>query len=227
MTFAKGDPARALALYEEAAALFRGVDHPELARVQGEMGWTALAAGYPDRAARCFREAVRTNEAVGSARGTGLALMGLAAVEAAAGRAERAVSIAAAARALSERAGIVVAHPLLPRDRRAHRRAQGDDPGGRARRLGGEGRGADARRRAGDGRQVGAVPSARFDLPSAGRCPGGPRWGFRSHARDGPRRRGRHVVVAVGRALGSASCWVRKASRWSGPCVSPVPTGRR
>jgi tetratricopeptide (TPR) repeat protein len=114
MTFAKGDPARALALYEEAAALFRGVDHPELARVLGEMGWTALAAGDSDRAARSFREAVRTNEAVGSARGTGLALMGLAAVEAAAGRAERAVSIAAAARALSERAGIVVAHPLLP-----------------------------------------------------------------------------------------------------------------
>jgi hypothetical protein len=114
MTFAKGDSARALEIYEEAAALFRGVDHPELARVQGEMGWTALAAGDADRAARCFREAVRTNEAVGSARGTGLALMGLAAVEAAAGRAERAVSIAAAARALSERAGIVVAHPLLP-----------------------------------------------------------------------------------------------------------------
>jgi len=114
MTFAKGDAARALLLYEEAAALFRGVDHPELARVQGEMGWTALATGDSDRAARCFREAVRTNEAVGSARGTGLALMGLAAVEAAAGRGERAVAVAAAARALSERAGIVVAHPLLP-----------------------------------------------------------------------------------------------------------------
>jgi tetratricopeptide (TPR) repeat protein len=114
MTFAKGDAGRALALYEEAAALFRGVDHPELARVQAEMGWTALAAGDPDRAAGCFREAVRTNQAVGSARGTGLALMGLAAVEAAAGRAERAVTIASAARALSERAGVVVAHPLLP-----------------------------------------------------------------------------------------------------------------
>ncbi len=114
MTFAKGDAAGALALYDEAAALFRGVDHPELARVQAEMGWTALAAGDAERAARCFREAVKTNEAVGSARGTGLALMGLAAVEASAGRAERAVAVAAAARALSERAGIVVAHPLLP-----------------------------------------------------------------------------------------------------------------
>lgn len=114
MTFESGDPVRALALYEEAAALFQGVDHPELARVQGEMGWTALAAGDPRRAARCFRQAVRTNETVGSARGTGLALIGLAAVEAAEGHAERAVEIAAAARALSERAGIVVAHPLAP-----------------------------------------------------------------------------------------------------------------
>ncbi|MCL4822502.1 MAG: protein kinase [Vicinamibacteria bacterium] len=114
MTFASGDPAGAFRIYEEAAALFRGVDHPELARVQSEMGWTALATGDASRAARCFREAVLTNEAVGSARGTGLALLGLAAVEAAGGRAERAVAVAAAARALSERAGVVVAHPLVP-----------------------------------------------------------------------------------------------------------------
>jgi non-specific serine/threonine protein kinase len=114
MVFAGGDPARALAIYEEAAALFRGVDHPELARVQAEMGWTALATGDALSARRCFREAVQTNELVGSARGTGLALMGLAAVDAAVGQAERAVAIASAARALSERTGVVVAHPLLP-----------------------------------------------------------------------------------------------------------------
>ncbi|MCL4821075.1 MAG: protein kinase [Vicinamibacteria bacterium] len=114
MVFASGDAARAFRLYEEAAALFTGVDHPELARVQAEMGWTALATGDSRRAGRCFRQAVRTNEMVGSARGTGLALMGLAAVEAAEGRGERAVEIAAAARALSDRAGVVVAHPVLP-----------------------------------------------------------------------------------------------------------------
>jgi hypothetical protein len=51
---------------------------------------------------------------VGSAPGTGLALLGLAAVEAAAGRSERAVAIAAAAHALSERAGVVVEHPMDP-----------------------------------------------------------------------------------------------------------------
>ena len=47
-------------------------------------------------------------------KGTGLALLGLAAVEAAESRPERAVAIAAAAHALSERAGIVIAHPMDP-----------------------------------------------------------------------------------------------------------------
>jgi hypothetical protein len=41
-------------------------------------------------------------------------LLGLAAVEAAGGRPERAVAIAAAADALSARAGVVVEHPMDP-----------------------------------------------------------------------------------------------------------------
>jgi len=115
MTFAKGDHARALALYADALALFETVgDRPEIARVHSEMGWTALAAADLAAAQRAFRLAVTANEEVGSARGTGLALMGLAAVEAAAGRPERAVAIAAAAQVLSERAGVVVEHPMDP-----------------------------------------------------------------------------------------------------------------
>jgi hypothetical protein len=57
---------------------------------------------------------VRTYEEVGSAPGTGQALMGLAAVEAAQGRSERAVAIAVAAQDLSARAGVVVDHPMDP-----------------------------------------------------------------------------------------------------------------
>lgn len=57
---------------------------------------------------------MHANEEVGSPRGTGLALLGLAAVEAAEGREERAVTIAAAAKALSDRAGVVVEHPMDP-----------------------------------------------------------------------------------------------------------------
>jgi hypothetical protein len=78
------------------------------------MGWTALGAGDAHAAQRAFVLGVRANEEVGSPRGTGLALLGLAAVEAAEGRPERAVAIAAAAHALSERAGIVVEHPMDP-----------------------------------------------------------------------------------------------------------------
>ena len=115
MTFAKGDHAGASALYREAlAALERVGDRPEIARVHCEMGWTELAAGQVPGARRAFELAVRTYEEVGSPRGTGLALMGLAAVEAAAGRPERAVAIAAASEALSARAGVVVEHPMDP-----------------------------------------------------------------------------------------------------------------
>jgi predicted ATPase/tRNA A-37 threonylcarbamoyl transferase component Bud32 len=115
MTFAKGDHADAMALYGDALASLETVgDRPEIARVQCELGWTALAASDVPAAQRAFRRAVSTYEEVGSARGTGLALMGLAAVDAAAGRSERAVTIAAAARVLSERAGAVVAHPMDP-----------------------------------------------------------------------------------------------------------------
>jgi predicted ATPase/tRNA A-37 threonylcarbamoyl transferase component Bud32 len=115
MTFAKGDHVKALAVYRQALAAMETVgDRPEVARVLCEMGWTALAAADGAEALRSFQLAVREYEAVGSPRGTGLALMGLAAVEAAAGRPERAVSIAAAADALSKRAGIVVDHTMDP-----------------------------------------------------------------------------------------------------------------
>jgi predicted ATPase len=115
MSFAKGDHGRALVLYREALDSFAAIgDQPEAARVHCEMGWTALAAGDAAAAQRAFRLGVQANEEVGSPRGTGLALLGLAAVEAAEGRSERAVAIAAAAQALSERAGIVVAHPMDP-----------------------------------------------------------------------------------------------------------------
>jgi non-specific serine/threonine protein kinase len=114
MTFAKGDHARAIELYRESLAKLERVDQPEVARVHCEMGWTALAAGDARAARQAFVQGVHTNELVGSPRGTGLALLGLAAVEAAEGRSERAVAIAAAAHALSERAGVVVDHPMDP-----------------------------------------------------------------------------------------------------------------
>ena len=115
MTFAKGDHARALALYHDALASLEAVgDHPEIARVYCEMGWTALARADAPAAQNAFVRAVHEYDVVGSPRGSALALMGLAAVEAAEGRSERAVAIGAAAQALSERAGVVVVHPMDP-----------------------------------------------------------------------------------------------------------------
>jgi tetratricopeptide (TPR) repeat protein len=115
MSFAKGDLAGAIALYGKALESLAAIgDQPEVARVHCEMGWTALAAADAAAAQRSFRLGVQANEGVGSSKGTGLALLGLAAVEAAEGRSERAVAIAAAADALSERAGIVIAHPMDP-----------------------------------------------------------------------------------------------------------------
>jgi len=115
MTFALGDPGRASTLYGEALAMLEAVgDHPEVARVHCEMGWTALAASDPRAATESFRRAVHAYEGVGSERGTGQALLGLAAAEAAEGRSEPAVAIAAAAEAFLARAGTVVAHPMDP-----------------------------------------------------------------------------------------------------------------
>jgi len=115
MSFAKGDYPRALVLYGEALESLATIgDQPEVARVHSEMGWAALVAGDAPAAQRSFRLAVQTSEEVGSPRGIGLALLGLAAVEAAEGRSERAVQIATAAHALSERAGVVIAHPMDP-----------------------------------------------------------------------------------------------------------------
>jgi tetratricopeptide (TPR) repeat protein len=115
MTSARGDHVGALTLYREALDSFEAVgDNPEIARVHSEMGWTALAVADHSGALDAFRRAVNANEVIGSPRGTGLALLGLAAVEAAEGRSERAVAIAAAAHALSERAGVVVDHPMAP-----------------------------------------------------------------------------------------------------------------
>jgi predicted ATPase/tRNA A-37 threonylcarbamoyl transferase component Bud32 len=115
MTFAKGDLTGALALYREAEVAFGVVgDKPEMARVQCESGYAALAGADLSGARRSFLHALRTYDEVGSPRGAGQALIGLAATEAAAGNASRAVTIAAAAQEMSARAGVVVEHPMAP-----------------------------------------------------------------------------------------------------------------
>lgn len=115
ITFAQGDGERALELYVESLRSFEKVgDRPEIARVYGEMGWTALAVDRPSDAARSFMSSLQTHDEVGSSRGVGLALMGLAATEASMGNARLALTIAAAADQQSEGTGVVIEHPMGP-----------------------------------------------------------------------------------------------------------------
>jgi hypothetical protein len=78
------------------------------------MGWTTLAAGDVPGARRWFLRSLRTCDETGSPRGLGQALIGLAAVESVAGRPERAVELAVAAHVMSDRAGVVIEHPMAP-----------------------------------------------------------------------------------------------------------------
>jgi non-specific serine/threonine protein kinase len=115
MHFSRGDAARAVELYQEAERYFIRVgDKPEAARIQCETGYTELASGQTANALRHFQRALRTYDEVGSPRGTGQALMGLAATEAAMGNPDRALTLATAADALSQRAGVVVDYPMAP-----------------------------------------------------------------------------------------------------------------
>jgi predicted ATPase/tRNA A-37 threonylcarbamoyl transferase component Bud32 len=115
MRLAEGNSAQALADYRDALREMEAVgDKPEIARVWCEMGWAELSTADTPAARYSFVRAVGAYEEVGSARGTGLALLGLAAVDAADGLTERAVAIAAASQALSTRAGIVLEHPMDP-----------------------------------------------------------------------------------------------------------------
>ena len=115
IALATGDHSRGLAYYREAEDSFALVgDKPEVARVQGELAWASLAIGEHEAASIGFLRSMRSYDEVGSARGVGQALLGLAASEQLAGHPARAVQIAAAASVLSVKAGVVVDHPMLP-----------------------------------------------------------------------------------------------------------------
>ena len=103
-----GDFAGALDLYRQALAAFEACgDRLEEARILDESGWTHLRHGETTPARRQFLDAVQAYVDVGSVRGVGLSLIGLAATEAEDGRAARAVQIAAAAEVYVRQEGIV------------------------------------------------------------------------------------------------------------------------
>jgi len=104
----KAEYSEAMQLYRESLACFESVeDFAEEARVYSEMGWTCLAMKDSGVAREHFFSSIHLYEKVGSIRGIGLALIGIAAVETVGQNYRTAVQIAAAAELFSEQGGIV------------------------------------------------------------------------------------------------------------------------
>ena len=103
-----GDLPKATDLYRQSLAAFEAIgDRAEEARILSEMAWTHLSADDPVAARRSFLDSVQAYDDVGSVRGIGTSMIGLAAVEAVEGRPRRAVQIAAAAEIFTREEGIV------------------------------------------------------------------------------------------------------------------------
>jgi predicted ATPase/class 3 adenylate cyclase/tetratricopeptide (TPR) repeat protein len=103
-----GDHGKAIKLYQESLAAFEAIgDRAEEARILNEMAWTYLGLNDPTAARRFFFESAAAYLDVGSVRGVGTSMIGLAAVETAEGRALRAVQIAAAAEVFALEEGIM------------------------------------------------------------------------------------------------------------------------
>ena len=107
-----GDHEAALDHYDDAFRAFATVgDRPEEARVLDALAWSSLALNRTDDARSYFLQSFQAYNEVASVRGQGLALLGLAATEAADGHDERALALEAAAEVFSEQAGIVNVYP--------------------------------------------------------------------------------------------------------------------
>ena len=108
---AGGDAEQALDLYRQSLTAFETVgDRGEEARILSEIAGTHLAVGDTELARSFFFEAVQAHTDIGSLRGVGQSLVGLAAIEAVEGRPERAAQIAAAAEVHAQEEGVVVVY---------------------------------------------------------------------------------------------------------------------
>ncbi len=98
----------ALDLYARSLAAYALVgDRAEEARVLDEMAWTYLAHGNPKAARSTVFESARAYEDIGSVRGVGISLVGLAAVKTVEDQHREAMMIAFAAERFSEEEGVV------------------------------------------------------------------------------------------------------------------------
>ncbi|MBK8504655.1 MAG: tetratricopeptide repeat protein [Saprospiraceae bacterium] len=99
---------KAIDLYHQALVSYQVVgDRPEEARVLNEMSWVYLTMKDLKAARKYTLDSIQAYQEVGSTRGVGISMIGLAAIEMVEGRPARAIEIASAAEYFAEQEGIV------------------------------------------------------------------------------------------------------------------------
>ncbi|MBK8652748.1 MAG: tetratricopeptide repeat protein [Haliscomenobacter sp.] len=99
---------RAIELYQQSLAAYEAVgDRPEEARILSELSWTYLAIKNTTAARKYVLDSIQAYQEVGSMRGVGISMNGLAAIESVEGRPVNAIEIASAAEHFAEQEGIV------------------------------------------------------------------------------------------------------------------------
>jgi tetratricopeptide (TPR) repeat protein len=98
----------AIELYQQSLIAYEAVgDRPEEARILSELSWTYLAIKNTTAARKYVLDSIQAYQEVGSMRGVGISMNGLAAIESVEGRPVKAIEIASAAEHFAEQEGIV------------------------------------------------------------------------------------------------------------------------
>ncbi len=104
----RGNYETSIDLYRSTLNSFLTIGDPaEEARILEEMAWVFLKMKNASEARAYFLRSIRAYEGIGSVRGMGLALMGIAGVESVSGNPAKAIRIATAAQLFTEQEGIV------------------------------------------------------------------------------------------------------------------------
>jgi tetratricopeptide (TPR) repeat protein len=103
-----GEYQRSIELYQEALSAYEKIgDRAEEARVLYEALWVYLDLGDINTALKYTLESIQAYQEVGSTRGIGISMIGLAAIEVLKNNPIKAIEISAAAEYLAEQEGIV------------------------------------------------------------------------------------------------------------------------
>ncbi len=104
----EGEQDTAIELLHQSLGVFEAVgSRPEEARVLNELSWVYLEKRHTEVARKYFLGSIQAYREVGSMRGVGSSVLGLASIEAVQGRAQKAIEMAAAAEHFAAQEGIV------------------------------------------------------------------------------------------------------------------------